>query len=357
MKRSFLAVIVALCSCSIVVNTTVPNVVNKQNLVNCERDVQCPNPRHVVVSCNNSGMPICRYVCHLGEPLVPAGRAKPSKCGSVCPSGYHVATLNPITHGMGESCFVHTKCPSDKSVILPGSSWHDTICGYPDDYKPPSTLTEPSVSTPLVEKLNWLTMLWIRAIPEEDIAKICDSLFTHPESDLCRKVPIYHMFGDRQKTAENVYYALNIISAFETAAKMYEDVVKPFLPSALDPAKVQIQFLHDNPLFVDVSKNNSLTVQARVTIPLGATNKFIPRAFNWKDRRNGLGGTSVLSASRSLIVPRDHRFNTTKGLQWAKSYGDGFFCSYVGHFVDCKAFRFSFIQNSGSETFVLHRIT
>lgn len=283
--------------------------------------VGCPNPTHVILHCDNTGRPICRYRCPLGQPHLFAG------CGDVCPNGHHVRAADH-QDTLIQTCALHKTCPSNQQVILPGSLWHDTICGHPDDYTPMRTLVEPPASTALVDTLNELTKLWMAGLTEEEFMKLCKYFSPSAISDECGKIVADRLFADGSGVAEHLYYALNTLSLLDAAARMHKDILKPFMSPGLDPTRVKIELTHEDPLTVDVF-GDTLIVQARTTIPLGGEHIFRPTDVRWYrvQRVSPMKTTSPLlvSATGSTVNRVDRRCDIAKGAKWDKDYARGFF--------------------------------
>lgn len=292
------------------------------NLSTCTHNgVGCPNPTHVILHCDNTMMPICRYRCPLGRPHLFAG------CGDACPNGYHVRAADH-QDTLIQTCALRKTCPSNQQVILPGCLWHDTICGHPDDYTPMRTLVEPPASTALVDTLNELTKLWMAGLTEEEFMKLCKYFSPSTISDECGKIVADRLFADGSRVAEHLYYALNTLSLLDAAARMHKDILKPFMSPGLDPTSVGIELTHEDPLTVDVF-GDTLIVQARTTIPLGGERIFRPTDVRWYRVQcvSPMQTTSPLlvSATGSTVNRVDRRCDIAKGAKWDKDYARGFF--------------------------------
>lgn len=289
------------------------------NLSTCTHNaVGCPNPTHVILHCDNTRRPICRYRCPLGRPLLLEG------CGDACPNGYHVRAADR-QDTLIQTCALHKTCPSNQQVILPGSLWHDTICGQPDDYTPMRTLVEPPASTALVDTLNELTKLWMAGLTEEEFMKLRKYFSPSTISD---KIVADRLFADRSRVAEHLYSALNALSLLDAAARMHKDILKPFMSPGLDPTGVKIESTHEDPLAVDVS-GDTLIVQARATVPLGGEHIFRSADVMWYgvQRVSPMKTTAPLlvSATNSTVNRVDRRCDIAKGAEWNKDYARGFF--------------------------------
>ncbi|KAL4009174.1 hypothetical protein ACER0C_003026 [Sarotherodon galilaeus] len=109
---------------------------------------------------------------------------------------------------------------------------------------------------------------------------------------------------------------------------MHKDILKPFMSPGLDPTSVKIELAHEDPLTVDVF-GDTLIVQARATIPLGAEHLFRPTDVKWYrvQRVSPMKTTFPLlvSATGSTVNHVDGRCDITKGDGWVKDYARGFF--------------------------------
>lgn len=114
------------------------------NLATCHTDkVYCADmydPAYTLIMCTKEGQEVCLYRCPLGQPSMRYNHTRGRRCASVCPGGYYVKQ-----HSGLESCSLHSsRCLPGQSVILPGTTWHDTICGDPDEYKVRDLTESPS---------------------------------------------------------------------------------------------------------------------------------------------------------------------------------------------------------------------
>lgn len=279
--------------------------------------------RHVLVGCKNYNWGLCRYRCPLGHPLLPGGG---QRCGAVCPYGYFAGLYAEVA----DVCRLHSRtCPEGQHVILPGTSWHDTICGNPEDYVLPRGLLKTIESDVFLTTLDTLTTTWVRAISEEDNKKLCYFL-SRPNQEMC-KYTFEHLLnllpGIVGMAPEDLYDMLNRVSSFKTANLMFSTVVKPFLDRQdlehrqdLEP-KLSIQFMHPNPWWV--GEQDTLVIQTRVTIPMGMEHRYIPYTLKWYTGK--LGDRLVVEANTSDIVSSELRYNITRGLDWNKGESFGFF--------------------------------
>lgn len=100
-----------------------------------------------------------------------APRINSNACGAACPKGYFVKTVY-TTDLEAEKCQLHKTCSQDESVILAGSSWHDTICGRPADFpRIESLVNPPAVKT--LEVLDRLAALWMPTLPDDEFLQVC----------------------------------------------------------------------------------------------------------------------------------------------------------------------------------------
>lgn len=293
------------------------NLWDKHNLAKCSPNVDyCSktgavslhHPPHVLVGCTDQRRGLCRYRCPLGQPLI---RYKPEggrRCAAVCPSGYFVGMFHT-----DEVCRLHSHtCPEGHGVILPGTSWHDTICGKPEDYMLPHGLLSNITSDVFLVTLNKLAMTWVRDISEEDITKLCDFYFRLNQST-CKYNFEYLLVGT-DMPLENIYYMLNTISSFETAKLVYSTIVKPFVQKQDLEPRLSIQFIQPDPWWV--GEQDILVVQTRVTIPIGMSHRYIPNALKWYTGK--LRDRLVVGVNKTSIVSSGWRYNITRGLDWTK---------------------------------------
>lgn len=307
------SLLASFCSASL----RLENLWDKTNIVKCKSNARCASG--MLIGCNGEGIPSCRYRCPLGHPLIPHRNGRPVECAATCPGGYHVSKLENV-----EVCRRHTtRCQPGDSVIVPGSSWHDTICGNPNDYVTPRNLKDTIGSTTFLKTLNDLAATWIRALSESDIAKICDLLF-YANRDVCT-YNAEHLFAGMGMPFENIFYVLRKVSALKAAKDMYTAVVKPFMRDNVDPTTVSIEFEHPTKFWAEPSKD--LMLNASVNIPLGALHLYRPKQVIWA---TGLHGDRFflrnLGTHVEALNPRDSatRYSLAKGMEWNEQYTKGF---------------------------------
>lgn len=270
--------------------------------------------KHVLIGCTDQDNGLCRYRCPLGQPIMRYRPTKGKRCAAMCPSGYFVDVF-----GNSEVCRLHSStCPKDQHVILPGTSWHDMICGDPDDYMSPNGLLKKIESDVFLNTLNRLAMAWVRAVPEEDIRKLCN-FFSGLNHTTCIYNVEYVLTG-MNMPVENIYYTLNKISSFATADLMYNTVVKPFVNREDMEPRLSIQVVQPGPLRLG---EQDTIIEARLTIPLGTSHRYIPTTLKWYTGR--FGDRLVVKADKNGIVSSEWRYNITRGLDWTRRVSFGFF--------------------------------
>ena len=184
-----------------------------RNLRNCRTDIDYCAPFDLV-RCTDIKEGMCRYRCPLGQPSVQYRAIARRKCAAVCPFGYFVGMF----HGE-ETCRLHNfLCPEGKSVILPGTPWHDTICGDLDDYKIPTLITSVK-STPLLDTLNKLTVRWVRDIPDYVVRELCREM-TIPANVTSCFFKFEDMLHGMQSPAELLYYRLNKLLFYDISKQI-----------------------------------------------------------------------------------------------------------------------------------------
>lgn len=284
---------------------------------NCNEDTRCSSG--VLIACKSDVGPSCRHRCPLGRYLKPHGAGQRRECAPVCPSGYHV---DAFSRDM-ETCQPNAlDCFPGQSVILEASAWHDTICGYPNAYVPPASLQDRIESKIFLWTLDRLALIWLRELSEQDTKRFCNFL-PGVNQDTCRRNAEVALMGTNVPTsayAEHIFYALNSISAFQAAVDMYRLVVKPFVGD-LNPTSVSLDLMHANPLWVQPTR--TLELKAKVHIPLGASNRYIPKTLTWYT--NKALGTWAVKADGTNVMASNPRYNLSKGLDWTREDSRGFF--------------------------------
>lgn len=273
-------------------------------------------PLHVLVECANKTTSRCRYRCPLGHPLLQIGFKGGRRCGSPCPPGYFVGDYQ--NH---EACLPYTRtCPPGQRVILRSTSWHDTICGSPEDYATPAELSGLLKEGVLREKLKDLALIWIRALHEADATKLCESYFSEYAPEDC-KYRLETLLFDWQ--VEKIYSSLNEISAFHTASAMYSSVVVPFRPYQPGP---MLRFLFKQPNPWWARDGETIVIQGKLVIPEGMSGRYVLRELVWyRGLSSSPTSQAVLKAGKESISTVDSRFSLVSGLGWRKTYTRGFF--------------------------------
>ncbi|KAJ7984110.1 hypothetical protein DPEC_G00363940 [Dallia pectoralis] len=122
------------------------------------------NPPFALVECIDNNIGLCRHRCPLGRPSLPNTVTAGRRCASVCPSGYFLGKQ------LGEEvCLLHrVSCPHGQTVILLGTSWHDTVCGHLEHYEAPDLSTHVK-SKAFRYTLNELTKSWVRHMSFDEV--------------------------------------------------------------------------------------------------------------------------------------------------------------------------------------------
>lgn len=306
---------------------------DESNLNKCRSDVDyCSAPKssagtdlprrplHVLAGCTDEAEGTCRYRCPLGQPLVQAGFNKGGRrCAAKCPPGYYMGDYRNR-----EACVRHTRtCPEGQRMIVQSTTWHDTICGYPEDYVTPTGLWDKLEPGVLQEKLNDLTLIWIRDLPEEVAIQLCEHLLGEEPKEECK----YHLESflfDFPTAVERVYCALNEISAFQAATSMYRSVVRPFRKLTDGEPMVSILFEQTNPWWV--ADGGTITIRTKLSIPEGMSERYVLKELLWaRGARGSPASRTVLLANNTSVSPVDSRYNIVRGLEWNKSHTRGFF--------------------------------
>ena len=251
------------------------NLFDMRNLRNCRIDGDyCSVITFALNRCTDTKVRLCRYRCPLGQASVRYNRIPGPLCASVCPFGYFVGMFRGK-----ETCRLHSFfCPAGSRVVLPGTPWHDTICGHPDDYNI-STLLTGVKSTPLLNTLNELTLRWVRDIPGSVVKKLCREMDIPANRNSCF-FKFEEMLHGMPSPAELLYYRLNKLLFYNISKQLYDIVVKPFAANTAIQPDVSIHFLQPNPWWVDntihVRERLERHVETRVTIPVGMSQRYIP---------------------------------------------------------------------------------
>jgi hypothetical protein len=141
----------------------------------------------------------------------------------VCPRGYFLGL-----YGGEEACNLHSVyCPEGESVILPGTSWYNTVCGNREHFKVQDLLTNVQ-STQLLDTLKVLTASWVRDIPGGIVEKLCRDMTSYAQLTPCM-FNFEQMLDGMGSPAESLYYRLNKLSLYHTSKQLYDAVVKPFV--------------------------------------------------------------------------------------------------------------------------------
>lgn len=299
------------------------NLWDKSNLAKCRPNVNyCDytEPEYALVGCTDHDQGLCLYRCPLGHPILHHHAKEGRRCAAVCPTGYHVEANN-----MFEVCRLHsTSCPEGESVIIPGTSWHDTICGDPEDYKV-SGILDSVPSALLLDTLKDLTKMWVRDMSNAIVEDLCRGMLKGWVKGYRGKLIscIFNfetMLHDMSSPTESLYRKLNDLGLYETSKLLYDTVVKPFVTGSAEPS-LSIQFLQPNPWWV--GEQDMLIIQTRVTIPMGMSRRYIPNALKWYTHK--LRDRLVVKANTTGIVSSKLRYNINRGLDWTKKESSGFF--------------------------------
>lgn len=309
----------ALCFLTCLGSRRRDHILVKTNLHNCRNDVEyCTetyDPPFALVGCTDSGVELCLYRCPLGQPAMRYKYQTGRRCAAVCPRGYFLGMF-----ANEETCNLHSVyCPKNESVILPGTFWHNTICGNPEHYKVQDLFTEIN-SKSLLDTLKALTTSWVRDIPGFIVQRLCRDMTGYERLTQCM-FNFERMLHGMGSPAEVLYYRLNKLSLYDTAKQLYDTVVKPFVTGKdMDPA-LSIQFLNTNPLWI--GERDMLVVETRLIIPLGTEKRYIPKLLYWF--RGKPWGKWVLWADTPGRVSGQAQYDIAKGKNWTTMKSSGFF--------------------------------
>lgn len=292
----------ALCFLTCLGSTRRNRLLVKTNLLNCRNDVEyCSDiydPPFALVGCTDIGVGLCLYRCPLGQPTLRYKVTIGRRCAAVCPRGYFLGMYQGE-----EYCKRHSiSCPTNESVILHGTFWHNTICGNPEHYKVQDLFTNIQ-STPLIDTLKELTTSWVRDIPSGIVEKLCRDMTGYAELTRCM-FNFEQMLHGMGFPAESLYYRLNKLSFYDTSKQLYNTVVKPFVTGKDVNPELAIHVL-TNPLWI--GEQDVLAVETRLTIPLGMEKRYIPKVLYWF--RGSLGVSGWCGKTRQVVSP--DRLNTT----------------------------------------------
>lgn len=242
----------------------------EKNLRTCKRNARCPDSSEVIVRCAENSDPVCQFQCPLGHPLVAEGQ-----CGEQCSNGYHVKPYRMVDMwDADESCMKNTRYTKyEDRVIEPATSWHDTICGKPEDHKI-TTILYADPPTALRHTLNELSLLWLKTIPKTVFDKLCKVEFTQRDVRECSK---YNMIVQMTSTVTfyELYWKLHNISEHGKAAEMFNMVLAPFLPN--HPLSIKrisktgglLETKNYDDVAIDEYGNVRMTIHIKLVIPWG----------------------------------------------------------------------------------------
>lgn len=153
-------------------------------------------------------------------------------------------------------------CPTNESVILPGTFWHNTICGNPEHYKVQDLFTDIH-SKHFLDTLKELTTTWVRDIPNGIVGTLCRDMTGYAQ--LTQRMFNFDFFlHGMGLPAESLYYRLNKLSFYHTSKQLYDTLVKPFVTGEDVKPELAIHFLN-NPLWI--GEHDMLLVETKLTIP------------------------------------------------------------------------------------------
>lgn len=186
-------------------------------------------------------------------------------------------------------------------MIVPGSSWHDTVCGNPNDYATPRGPRD-KIGSVFVKTLNDLAEAWIRALSESDVAKVCR--FFSSEENACA-YNVEEIFARRHMRFEHILQTLYAVSALQAARGMCAAVLKPFLRD-VRPTTVFVEFAHPSSQFW-AEPSKELVIKASLNVPLGSFPFYKPKEVAW--------ATGLRSTDRVLLRYFDTRWRKTYNRQ------------------------------------------
>ncbi|KAK2813578.1 hypothetical protein Q5P01_000735 [Channa striata] len=300
-------------------------VLDKGNLRNCRGGTNyCSSAIEgdgVLLECTADGKAVCGYQCPLGHPIVTYVPRDGYRCAAKCPRGRFVQRVNDVH----QACRLHRPgCPEGQSPILRGTAWHDLICGKPGDYRWPRSLLDRIDSKAFRSTLDELASAWIPGVDEESLRKLCSYFSGSPKGfksiAQCVNSARHLLTSMGENTAEYMFYTLNTIRMYATAQRMFDAVVKPFFPGRKDlEPKVDVVFETSEPLWA--GDGDTFTVTAKITIPLGANDKYRIFAFNWY--ANGLDKWLLGGDPKLVKSSNESRYSTALGTGWLKHH-EGF---------------------------------
>lgn len=289
-----------------------------RNLALCKPEFRCENPNYYIVSCGVSRA-FCNVRCVRGTP-----RISSSECGVSCPKGYFVKTVYSMSDPVVDKCHLHKKCLPEESVVLAGSSWHDTICGRPGELRIRSLVDPPDIKT--LEVLDRLAVLWMAKIPDTDFVQVCKHLSPSTPPDKCGRVNLNGLFSAEQSTTHQLYYALHALSLYASAEYMFTEVIRPFNSIMTIPKYPTIERSKYH-VEVDVVSSTVL-VKAVVSIPLDPRFKCTPIKVTWwreyMTAPNVASHATLLTVENGYIRRQDPRCDLTKNFRWPEPYDMGF---------------------------------
>lgn len=295
------------------------NAESRIDLANCKPEFRCENPDYFIVRCSNRRA-ICNFRSTPGTP-----RVNSNACGAACPKGYFVKPMYTTADLVVDKCHLHKTCSPDESVVLAGSSWHDTICGRPADFPQIKSLVKPPAVKTL-QVLDRLAVLWMSTLPDDEFLQVCKhfSPFTPPEK--CGRINLDGLFSAEQSTARQLYYALYVLFLYDSAEKMYTEVIQPFTAAGVSSIYPIIE-IHGHPLEVDVV-SGTLEVKTIIRIPLDPRPQFVPIKITWwREHMNtptSISHSTILTVEKGSVHRQDPRCNLTKKFRWIEPYDAGF---------------------------------
>lgn len=305
------------------------NAVNTDHLIRCRRNARCPS-KYVLVRCMFS-FAVCRYRCPLGQPR----RRSERSCDAFCPPGTFVfSSFDKTFQTRIEFCQAHKRtCSNGETVILPGTSWHDTICGKPEHYIAPTNLTNAIESVEFLDTLNGLALAWVGDLTGAQIAKVCAS---HPRWH--RETCVYNverLIAEWGINAENIFYMLNRKSLFGAANAMFARVVKPFL--GINSLKPHVAIVHRQPELCE--EGGTCKLQTTLVVPLGTLgSRYVPMTLRWTADCELLNTVATTESSAACVS--NSGYSVDKGPDWSKrDYGWGFFSHTLDISLTVKDFK------------------
>lgn len=149
----------------------------------------------------------------------------------------------------------------------------------------------------------------------------------YPPPEKCGRINLDGLFSAERSTAHKLYYALYALFLYDSAERMYTQVIQPFTASDVRPKYPRVEILNRHALEVDVL-SNTLVVQTIVMIPLDPRPQFTPTKIAWwrEDVNTGsmISHSMLLTVENGVVYRQDPRCDITKTFRWMEPYDVGF---------------------------------